>query len=231
MIFEWVTPLIRLGYKRPLKLTDVWGLRRIYSTDFVLIAFEKYWNKRKYDAELKAYVRRNVALIIFVTFWPHFLLLFVLKLAQTVLMFCSPIVLDYLITFISSNEPDWKVYFYSFLLFFISFMDTLVGNQYEFYLGTLMMKTKTCLMSVVYKKALVLSNDGRKQFNTGEIINLMAVDVSSVTEYINMVNILWSAPIQLLVCFILLWQQLGIATLAGAATLVGKWGLDLILFF
>lgn len=35
-----------------------------------------------------------------------------------------------------------------------------------------------------------------------------------------MVNILWSAPLQLLVCFYLLWQQLGIATLAGIGTLI-----------
>ena len=35
-----------------------------------------------------------------------------------------------------------------------------------------------------------------------------------------MINILWSAPLQLLVCFYLLWQQLGIASLAGVASLI-----------
>ena len=82
------------------------------------------------------------------------------------------------------------------------------------------MKVKTCLMSTVYKKALVLSNDGRKDFSTGQIINMMSVDVQAIVDYIIMINIIWSAPIQLFVCFYLLWQQLGIATLAGAATLV-----------
>ena len=33
-------------------------------------------------------------------------------------------------------------------------------------------------------------------------------------------QILWSSPIQLVVCFTLIWQQLGIATLAGAAALL-----------
>ena len=92
--------------------------------------------------------------------------------------------------------------------------------QYEFNLGVLQMKVKTCLMSTVYKKALVLSNDGRRDFSTGQIINMMSVDVQAIVDYILMINVVWSSPIQLLVCFYLLWQQLGIATLAGAATLI-----------
>ena len=58
--------------------------------------------------------------------------------------------------------------------------------QYEFYLGVLQMKVKTCLMSTVYKKALVLSNDGRKDFSTGQIVNMMSVDVQALVDYILM---------------------------------------------
>ena len=48
------------------------------------------------------------------------------------------------------------------------------------------MKVKTCFMSTVYKKALFLSADGRKDFSTGQIINMMSVDVQAIVDYISM---------------------------------------------
>ena len=153
----------------------------------MLSEFNKRWDKRpKYDETSKRQLRRNVAWVIFRTLWPLFAYCFFLKLVQTFLMFSSPIVLDWLITFMSSDDPNWKGYFYSFLLFLISLLDSLFDNQYEFNLGVLQMRVKTCLMSTVFKKALVLSNDGRKDFSTGQIINMMSVDVQSIVDYIMM---------------------------------------------
>ena len=131
----------------------------------------------------------------------------------------------------SSDDPNWIGYFYSFLLFLISFLESTFESQYEFYLGVLQMKVKTCLISTVYKKALVLSTDGRKEFSTGQIVNLMSVDVQAIVDYISfsmylicpyvpfdqlndplimtnrfhLVNVVWSSPVQLFVCFYLVW--------------------------
>ena len=123
-------PIIRLGYKRPLKAADMWSLKYVYTTDYVLTQFNRRWEKRpKPDGADRAAFRRNVAFVLFLVFWPLFSYCFVLKLIQTVLMFCSPIVLDWLIYFMSSNDPDWKGYFYSFLLFLISFLEAILANQ------------------------------------------------------------------------------------------------------
>ena len=185
MIFQWVTPLIRLGYKRPLKITDMWSLTS-YSTDQILSQFNESWDMRpKDDGTRTVRIKRNVAFVIFRIFWPLLAFCFVLKIVQTILMFSSPIVLDWLITFMSSsNDPDWKGYLYSFLLFLISFMESVFDNQHEYYLHVLQMDVKTCLMSTVYKKALVLSNDGRRQFSTGQIVNMMSVDIKAIEDWI-----------------------------------------------
>ena len=133
MIFEWVTPIIRLGYKRPLKIADMWNLKFIYTTDYLLSQFNQRWERRpKDDGTDRAQFKRNVAWVTFLVFWPLFTYCFVLKLVQTVLMFSSPIVLDWLITFMSSNDPNWKGYFYSFLLFLISFSESLLANQVSY---------------------------------------------------------------------------------------------------
>ena len=187
MIFEWVTPIIQLGYKRSLQIADVWNLKSIYKTDYVLAQFNERWEKRPKDADTrKARLKRNIAFVIFLFQWPLFAYCFLLKLIQTLLMFSSPVVLDWLIYFMSSDDPNWLGYFYSFLLFLISFFESMFESQYEFHLGVLQMKVKTCLMSTVYKKALVLSNDGRKEFATGQIVNMMSVDVQALVDYVSM---------------------------------------------
>lgn len=38
------------------------------------------------------------------------------------------------------------------------------------------MRIRTCLVSAVYRKSLVMSNYAKKDTTTGEIVNLMAVD-------------------------------------------------------
>ncbi len=60
-----------------------------------------------------------------------------------------------------------------------------------------------------------LSSSGRKEFSNGEIVNVMSVDSQRVIELFVMVNNFWSAPLQISIALILLWQQLGMATLAG----------------
>ncbi len=48
----------------------------------------------------------------------------------------------------------------------------------------------------------------------------MAVDTQRVVDYINIYNLLWSAPIQIFIALYLLWNQLGVASLAGIAVMI-----------
>ena len=48
----------------------------------------------------------------------------------------------------------------------------------------------------------------------------MAVDTQRIIEFIQVANLLWSAPLQVIASIYLLWQQLGISTLAGLIVLV-----------
>jgi ABC-type multidrug transport system fused ATPase/permease subunit len=48
----------------------------------------------------------------------------------------------------------------------------------------------------------------------------MSIDSQRLVDFINMFNILWSAPLQIFIAVVLLWQQLGIATLSGITFLI-----------
>lgn len=67
---------------------------------------------------------------------------------------------------------------------------------------------------------MLLSNVSRRTFSTGEIINLMSADAQQLMEVTANINLLWSAPFQILMAISLLWQELGPAVLGGMAVLV-----------
>lgn len=69
-------------------------------------------------------------------------------------------------------------------------------------------------------QSLKLSSVGRKGFTTGEIVNLVAVDTQRVFDFTLIYNLLWSAPLQITIAFFLLYNQLGLASLAGIGVLL-----------
>ncbi|CAG2109651.1 unnamed protein product [Medioppia subpectinata] len=73
---------------------------------------------------------------------------------------------------------------------------------------------------VLIYQSLNLSSFGRKNFTLGEIVNLMSVDIQRISDFMLIATIILSAPFQITIAMILLWQQLGVATLAGVLFLV-----------
>lgn len=50
-------------------------------------------------------------------------------------------------------------------------------------------------------------------FTSGEIVNLMGIDIQRIVEYIVMANLVWSSTVQIIIAIALIWQQLGLATI------------------
>ncbi|XP_066891024.1 multidrug resistance-associated protein 1-like isoform X9 [Kogia breviceps] len=120
------------------------------------------------------------------------------------------------------HRPDfgWSGYGYALALFVVVFLQTLILQQYQRFNMLTSAKIKTAVIGLIYKKALLLSNVSRKKFSTGEIINLMSADAQQLMDLTANINLLWSAPFQILMAISSLWQELGPAVLAGVAVLV-----------
>lgn len=48
----------------------------------------------------------------------------------------------------------------------------------------------------------------------------MSLDVQRIIDYVIMVNLVWASSIQIIISTILIWQQLGLATLAGIGVMI-----------
>lgn len=82
------------------------------------------------------------------------------------------------------------------------------------------MHIRTALISAVYRKSLLISNSAKKDSSTGEVVNLMQVDAQIFAELMPYLNMVWSAPLQILIALCFLWQLLGPSVLAGIAVMI-----------
>ena len=72
---------------------------------------------------------------------------------------------------------NWKGYFYGGVLFGITVFQSLLSGQYYELLFRVGLKVRSVLISTIYRKSLRLANEAKKDTTTGEIVNLMSIDV------------------------------------------------------
>jgi ATP-binding cassette, subfamily C (CFTR/MRP), member 1 len=65
-----------------------------------------------------------------------------------------------------------------------------------------------------------MSNESRKTSTVGEIVNLMSVDAQRLQDAVGYLWMIWSAPLQIAIAVYMLWNLLGIATLAGLGVMI-----------
>lgn len=73
------------------------------------------------------------------------------------------------------------------------------------------MRLKSNIINLVYIKASRLSSASKRNRTTGEIVNLISVDANRFLDVLSFINLIWSAPFQIILGIYLLYQQLGTA--------------------
>lgn len=155
------------------------------------------------------------------TFGPYFLISCLYKFIQDILMFVGPEILRLLIRFVNnSSAPAWQGYFYTTLLFICTCVQSLILQKYFHVCFISGMRLRTAIIGAVYRKALVISSAARRTSTVGEIVNLMSVDAQRFMDLITYINMIWSAPLQVVLALYFLWQNLGPSVLAGVAVMI-----------
>ncbi|XP_014222082.1 multidrug resistance-associated protein 1 isoform X9 [Trichogramma pretiosum] len=241
LTFGWFDSLAWKGFKHPLQTSDLWSMNPVDMAKEIVPRFDKYWAEslQKVDNTrgAKATFRKSSGQVDFnngkkkkmasvlpplcKAFGPIFLFGVMLKVVQDVMTFISPQILSLLIDFTSTKDvPVWKGYFYAILLLLTAVIQTLVLSQYFHRMFLVGLRMRTALIAAIYRKALKMSNSARKESTVGEIVNLMSVDAQrfmDVTAYINMI---WSAPLQIVLALYFLWNSLGPSVLSGLAVMI-----------
>uniref|UniRef100_A0A8K9XNF5 Multidrug resistance-associated protein 1 n=1 Tax=Oncorhynchus mykiss TaxID=8022 RepID=A0A8K9XNF5_ONCMY len=212
------------GYKRPLEQKDLWCLNSEDRSQRVVPQLTLYSPKKAPRGERKEGVPVEESEILIMktpqktrepslfwalclTFGPYFLISSLYKIIQDILMFVGPNILRLLIQFVNdSSAPSWQGYFYTALLFVCTCFQTLILQKYFHVCFVTGMRLRTAIVGAVYRKALVISNAARRTSTVGEIVNLMSVDAQRFMDLITYINMIWSAPLQVILALYFLWQ-------------------------
>ncbi len=74
--------------------------------------------------------------------------------------------------------------------------------------------------SSLFFQSLRLSNKARRTTTVGEIVNLMSVDAQRFMDLMTYIHLFWSAPLQIIVSLIFLFNIMGPSIFAGLAVML-----------
>ncbi|ETS76383.1 hypothetical protein PFICI_11770 [Pestalotiopsis fici W106-1] len=222
LTFSWMTPMMKFGYKNYLTEEDLWGLAPSDKTSTTGSQFDNAW---KYELEHRKHP--SLWLALFKAYGGPYMLATVFKIFNDLSAFAQPQLLRLLIAFVASyyykdQEPQPPIRGAAIALgmFFVACLQTSMIHQYfqlSFVTG---MRIKAGLSAAIYKKALKLSPEGRATKTTGDIVNYMAVDAQRLQDLTQFAQQVWSAPFQIIICMVSLYQLVGWSMLAGIGVMI-----------
>ncbi|KAL8676645.1 MAG: hypothetical protein Q9186_006856 [Xanthomendoza sp. 1 TL-2023] len=220
LTFGWMTPLMKYGYKDFLTQDDLWNLRNRDSTKATGGALRDAW-----DLELEK-KHPSLWIALFRGFGGPYFRATLIKSVSDALAFAQPQLLRLLITFIDSyrtgqtRQPVVRGAAIAIAMFAVSVSQTVCLHQYFQRAFETGMRVKSSITALIYSKSMKLSNAGRAAKTTGDIVNYMAVDTERLQDLTQYGQMLWSAPFQIVLCMISLYQLVGLSMLAGVGAMI-----------
>ena len=179
------------------------------------------FKKTRLETSDRPVKRPSLALCLCKTYYGKFIAGSFLKFIQDFLNFVPSIVLNHLINYFNDKEQNVAIgVLYGFILLICLVAKTLLYNHYINKMTYVGARVRTSLMNLIYEKSLNLSSNSRRLTSVGEMSNLITVDSQVFIDFMTYVNMIWSAPLQIFICIICLWQYLGVASLAGLAVML-----------
>ncbi|KAH6788300.1 multidrug resistance-associated protein 1 [Perilla frutescens var. frutescens] len=212
--FAWMNQIMQLGYRRPLTEKDVWQLDSWDKTETLNDSFQKSWAeeiRRPKPWLLRALNRSLGGRFWWGGFW---------KIGNDLSQFVGPLILNLLLQSMQRGDPAWIGYIYAFSIFVGVVIGVLCEAQYFQNVMRVGYRLRSTLVAAVFRKSLRLTHESRKTFASGKITNLMTTDAEALQQICQSLHTVWSAPFRIIIALVLLYQELGVASLLGALLLV-----------
>ncbi|KAF7297333.1 ABC bile acid [Mycena indigotica] len=218
--FSWIYPIIQRGLRVTINESDVWNLSPTFSSHPLFLAFSalpqksllgRLWAANSFDMSMD----------------------FLLTLLSVILSYAGPFFLKRILDAFESQSNKQVVYLYAVLIHCI----LLIVPQSQcdlnhFWFGRRAgTRLRSELMAAIYDKALrrvdlsgAVSNDKQEQSSpgadTGKIVNLMSSDATRISTQVINWYMIYGAPMEILVGFIMLYQLLGFSAFTGFVALI-----------
>ncbi|XP_043488596.1 ATP-binding cassette sub-family C member 4-like [Polistes fuscatus] len=217
LIFWWLKPLFLRGKDHDLEVKDLYNARPTDISELLGDKLEKNWME-----ELKAAKAAGRKPKLFTalrkTFFSSFAFyggwtLFI-SLVSRVL---QPYTLGLLIWHFDPRATSTvtEAYLYATAVVVLITLTALIHHHTQLGSMEIGMRMRVACSSLVYRKILRLSQGTTSTTTSGQIINLLSNDVSRFEQLFIYLHYIWIMPLQGALIAFLIWESVGIASLAG----------------
>ncbi|KAI9440473.1 P-loop containing nucleoside triphosphate hydrolase protein [Lactarius indigo] len=216
--FGWLTPLIKKGARQ-----------FITEDDLPELVPEDEASKLGQSLQRSMKDHKSLWTALFVSYGGPFVAAACLKILQDCLSFLQPQLLRLFLSFISayqsarlsdtSGPSPLEGFSIATAMFIAAVIQSIILHQYFQRCYETGMRVRTGLVTAIYQKALVLSNDERGKAS-GDIVNLMSVDASRLQDLCTYGLMAISAPFQVTLAFVSLYNLLGWSAFVGVAIMI-----------
>lgn len=214
IFFSWMNPLMKKGYEKFITEKDVWKLDTWDQTETLNNQFQKCWAKE--SQRPKPWLLRALNSSLGGRFWWGGFW----KIGNDLSQFVGPLLLNQLLQSMQQDGPAWIGYIYAFSIFVGVVLGVLCEAQYFQNVMRVGFRLRSTLVAAVFRKSLRITHEARKNFASGKITNLMTTDAEQLQQVCQALHTLWSAPFRIIISLVLLYNELGVASLLGALLLV-----------
>jgi ABC-type multidrug transport system fused ATPase/permease subunit len=225
LTFSWLTPMLSLGTRKFLGEEDMWSLPPTDSAESLSRRLAKTWQGQLDLVQQKKKSKPSLKMAIFKAYGGPYLIAGMLKAMYDALSFLQPQLLRLLLSYVSSYGTDHPMppiagYAIAGLMFISANVATATLHQYFDRCFSTTMRVKGGLVTLIYRKSLVLSNGEKSGRSSGDIVNLQSVDAVRIADLAQYGHIAWSGPFQIILAFISLYNLVGWQAFTGVAVMI-----------
>ncbi|OMJ68057.1 hypothetical protein SteCoe_34601 [Stentor coeruleus] len=187
----WPFSLIKLGNTRPIQPSDIDKIREIETCEYQQIHLENFISKIHTSSG-----KYFLMIVLYKRYFLEILKIALLGILSSILEFTTPLFVALIENYLNTNKPLWWGISLVLYLLILKLLKCFMTNQYDFQSKLLSVHIKSGLSSEIYRKLLRISISGISQnknhsLSYGKIINLIQVDLDSITSgIINSMNII-----------------------------------------
>jgi hypothetical protein len=205
--YSWMYDLLVRGHRASLNPEDLWQLDPRESANSLHLGYEAQSASTR--SMYRSLWRLNKR-----TLLTSAACMGVFSLSQL----ATPLIVRELVT--SVQDKSFAGLYYSLALFGVQYLGPLFNQMHLHLAFRSGLRVRATIITEVYRKAMEMSSADKASTSIGQITNLVANDSQKVYEILQLINLLWCAPAQVIVSAYFLIQLLGVSALPGIAVLI-----------
>ncbi|OBA24813.1 hypothetical protein HANVADRAFT_27976, partial [Hanseniaspora valbyensis NRRL Y-1626] len=187
-------------------------------------SLKKSWASQlwKRDLNNSSAIKTKQPTILFLSLWKSFgwtiTIAIMYECVADVLNSVQPMVLQHFLRSFSKEESDLPIlnsFFLAVAMFIFTILATIFHNQFFIIIFEGGLSIRSSLMTIVYQKSLSLSQGSRDKKTTGDILNMISVDVLNIQRFFENSQSIIGVPLSFVIVMYTLYNLLGTAMLGG----------------